>query len=479
MSNLPRSAVCGDVLHQPEIGPAGGDGVGMPPAADMMARRLNEHAEPHFIIHRSPPPASVALSLVGPAATSYRVLMEQSRDDVTSVVEPGSLDKPALSLRALQQRIRQQEILASLGVMALHGASFDELLDSTARMAAEGLACRILQGAGVYPDRKPLPGARRRRLAARRRRRSDSVGADLASPAGFALRTGKPVISNHLENEERFRTPEILRQHGVHRAMNVILQGEGRPFGVLEVDSRSDDEFVEHDLAFLQGAANLLGMAIERERQERNLKAALERHEVLLKEMNHRVKNSLAIVSSMLELQAGEINDETVTHHLSEAAQRVMAVAKAHDQLSHGTEVDRMDIGRYISTVCRDLDDSVPRCAIRVEAQADIEIATDRAIATALVVNELIANAVKHLPAGRSDCQIWVKVSAAPGQDALVISVRDEGDGLPADFDLARPKGLGMRIVMAFVGQLRGTLAAEARGPGTEFTLTIPRQPPA
>ena len=403
--------------------------------------------------------------------------MEQSRDSATPVVEPGSSDKPALSLRALQQRIRQQEILASLGVTALHGASFDELLDSTARMAAEGLRSefskvleyvpaegRFLVRAGV--GWKPgVVGVA-------------TVGADLASPAGYALRTGKPVISNHLENEERFRTPEILREHGVHRAMNVILQGEGRPFGVLEVDSRSDDEFIEHDLAFLQGAANLLGMAIERERQERILRAALERHEVLLKEMNHRVKNSLAIVSSMLELQASEVGDEAVTQQLSEAAQRVMAVAKAHDQLSHGTEVERMDIGRYISTVCRDLDDSVAQCAIRTEAQAGIEIATDRAIATALVVNELIANAVKHMPAGRPDCQILVKVSAAAGQDALVISVRDEGEGLPADFDLARPKGLGMRIVMAFVRQLGATLVVEAHRPGTEFVLTIPRQPP-
>ena len=60
--------------------------------------------------------------------------------------------------------------------------------------------------------------------------------------------------------------------------MNVILQGDAKPFGVLEADSRSDAEFLEHDLAFLQGAANILGMAIERERHERNLTAALERH---------------------------------------------------------------------------------------------------------------------------------------------------------------------------------------------------------
>ena len=77
-----------------------------------------------------------------------------------------------------------------------------------------------------------------------------TVGADLGSPAGYALQTGKPVISNHLENEERFRTPELLVEHGIRRAMNVILQGGGLPFGVLEVDSRSEGEFGEHDIAF-------------------------------------------------------------------------------------------------------------------------------------------------------------------------------------------------------------------------------------
>lgn len=403
--------------------------------------------------------------------------MPSSSDGQTPVVEAGSSQEPAEpTVAALQQRIRQQEILAALGVTALHGASVEELLESTVRLAAQALRAdfskvleyvpsedRFLVRAGVGWEPGVVGVA--------------TVGADLASPAGYALRTGKPVISNHLENEERFRTPEILRRHGVHRAMNVILQGDGRPFGVLEVDSRSDDEFVEHDIAFLQGAANLLGMAIERERHERSLRAALDRQQVLLDEMNHRVKNSLMIVSSMLQLQASEVGDAVLTQHLTEAAQRVTAIGQVHDQLSHGADVERMDIGRYIEAVCRDLDVSVPHSAIRSEVQPGIEIASDRAISTALIVNELIANAAKYASPGRSGGEIHVRLSAE-NNDALVIAVRDEGEGLPADFDLARPKGLGMRLVMAFVGQLGGTLAVHVRDPGTEFVVTIPRQMP-
>ena len=145
------------------------------------------------------------------------------------IVEPKSEgDVPDLTRAALHQRVRQQEILAELGVIALQGASFNELLTDTVRLTAEGLRaefCKVLEHipsenrflvrAGVGWSAGIIGVA--------------SVGADLASPAGFALRTGKPVISNHLENEERFRTSEILQQHGIRRAMNVILQGEGRP----------------------------------------------------------------------------------------------------------------------------------------------------------------------------------------------------------------------------------------------------------
>jgi GAF domain-containing protein len=91
------------------------------------------------------------------------------------------------------------------------------------------------------------------------------------------------VISNHLESEARFQTPDLLAAHGVRRAIKVILQGDGAPHGVLGVDSRSKGEFSEHDIAFLQGTANILGMAIERQRQEQALNAALEDQKVLMR----------------------------------------------------------------------------------------------------------------------------------------------------------------------------------------------------
>lgn len=390
-----------------------------------------------------------------------------------SVVEAKpSGESPDVSARSLRLRIRQQEILAALGVTALQGVSFDQLLIEAARMTAEGLDaefCKILEfipaentllvRAGVGWDPGVIGVAR--------------VGADIASPAGFALQTGKAVISNHLENEQRFRTPEILRQHGIHRAMNVILQGDGKPFGVLEVDSKSEGQFVEQDIAFLQGAANILGMAIERDRREHTLKMALERQQALLNEVNHRVKNSLSIVASMLSLHASAVGDPALTAHLEEAARRVAAVAKAHDQLYHGTEVEQLDVGRYIEVLCKEVDASVAHCEVQTNVEAGIVIPTDNAISAALIVNELITNAAKYAYKGKSKCAIWVTV-ARTADNHVSLSVRDEGVGLPPGFDIHKAKGLGMRIVTSLARQMKGELGYRVHNPGTEFIVTFP-----
>src|SRR5215203_5543638 len=393
------------------------------------------------------------------------------------VIERKAGDQPSgdLTERSLHFRIRQQEILAELGVSALQGTEFMELLNHVVRLTAEGLSaeyCKVLEympsenrllvRAGVGWDEGVVGTA--------------TVGADLESPAGFALSTGKPVISNHLENEDRFRTPELLVEHGIRRAMNVILQGDGSPFGVLEVDSRSEGEFGEYDVAFLQGAANILGMAIEQQQYQRKLQAALDRHQVLLKEVNHRVKNSLQVVASMLQLQANAVGDPALSESLMEASTRISAVGRAYDRLAYNADYEEIDLVAYLNDVLKDLQIAVSPCDIHFEAPKNIKFSPDRAILLALIINELVSNAGKYAyPAGLPG-PIWVKIQSQP--HAILVTVRDEGVGLPPGFDPTTSKRLGSRLVIALSKQLDATLIQPSISKGTDFTMHVPQEAP-
>jgi two-component sensor histidine kinase len=371
--------------------------------------------------------------------------------------------------RGSKLRIRQQEILAELGVLALQGTQFRELLTEAASLTAEGLEaefCKVLEyqrkearflvtaGVGWGPDVIGIA----------------TVGADIESPAGYALITGKPVISNHLENEERFRTPALLVRHGIRRAINVILQGDGSPYGVLEVDSRSDGEFSVNDISFLQGSANILGMAIERQRVEGNLRAALVRNQLPLKEVNHRVNNSLALVVSMLHLKSATVNDD-VKVHLDEASNRITAIARAHQRLYQTEMFEKIELGPYLEDICQSFSESLPDCLLHLSVGAAIEVPPDQAIPVALFVNELITNSAKY-GSRNSKCEVWIEVVRADTK--ISVSVRDKGIGLPSNFSSSSHKGLGMRLINAFSAQLGGNLEIRRHQPGVEFILAFP-----
>jgi two-component sensor histidine kinase len=373
----------------------------------------------------------------------------------------------------LQQRIRQQEILAELGVVALQGPPFLQLLNETVRLTAEGMSaefCKVLEYIPTHNRLLVRAGVGWHEGIVGKA----TLGADLESPSGFALRTGRPVISNHLENEQRFRTPELLVEHGIRRAMNVILQGDGAPYGVLEVDSRSEGEFGQNDIAFLQGAANILGMAIERKKYERRLKDALDRHQILLKEITHRVKNSLQVVTSMLLLQAGASEDGALAEHLAQASSRVSAVGRAYERLAYDENVETIALDAYLKDVCADAMRASPQGHLDYTADTRIGVEADRAIPIALIANELITNAAKHAFSARASAGC-IRVKLAEAADGtLSLSVSDNGPGLPADFDMTRSQGLGMRVVVALTEQLGGSITHRSAGEGAEFILLIP-----
>jgi two-component sensor histidine kinase len=226
----------------------------------------------------------------------------------------------------------------------------------------------------------------------------------------------------------------------------------------------------------LQGAANILGMAIYRQRTERQLTVALERHQLLAKEVNHRINNSLQIVAGMLHLQTTATQNAEVQHALRDASSRIAAIARAHQRLYSREQIQTIDLGAYIGDICGDLAKAMPDCRLNFSAQPKIECATDTAIPVALMVNELITNSAKY---GYPDspCEVWVDVARDDG--AIVISVRDQGIGLPADFDIKSGKRLGMRLVTALSSQVKADLQVRRHVPGTEFLLRFPDAGPA
>jgi two-component sensor histidine kinase len=240
---------------------------------------------------------------------------------------------------------------------------------------------------------------------------------------------------------------------------------------VLEVDSRSAGEFSERDIAFLQGAANILGMAIERQRQEQALKVALEHQQVLLQEINHRVKNSLQLVAGMLRLQAGD--DPHLGQRLQEASGRIMAIGRAHDRLYRSPQVEKIEMSGYLSDICEDLKQVTPNCDVLFDASAQVFVNTDKAINLALVVTELVTNAARHAYPNGTRGPIRIRLGRVDGNVAR-ISVRDEGLGLAPDFEATKGHGFGMRLVNALARQTHGQFRIERHPRGTEFILDIP-----
>jgi len=358
----------------------------------------------------------------------------------------------------LDARLRQQQHVAALGDLALRGASFDDLLTEAARLAADGLGTPLAKVLEHIPAENSLL------LRAGVGWREGVVGVvkfatDTASPAGYALQTGAPVISNHLAAEARFRTPALLAEHGVRRAMNVVIAGDGPPFGVLEADSRDPGDFHADDVAFLQALAHTLGHALDRERDRQRLEALLAEKELLMQEIHHRVRNSLQIVQSVLSLQSRTPGDPA--DMLLQAGRRVATIAAVHNRLYRdgaGLEVRLRD---YLSGLVDDLHESLGVAAAGRALTLDAKTmdgitwpASDVA-PLGIILAELVTNALKH---GTGD--ITVRFSA-PADGPPRLTVIDGGPGPPADFDPACSKGLGMRLVLGMLRSRRGALRTE------------------
>jgi two-component sensor histidine kinase len=374
----------------------------------------------------------------------------------------------------LLYRLRQQSLLGEFARHALQSRDFGQILQRATELCAQGMQTKFAKVLEYIAENNRLlvragvgwaPGTVG----------VVSLGPDIESPAGFAYQTGEAVVSNHLEAETRFRTPKLLSDHGIKRAINVLIPGGGKgntSFGVLEVDSADPGKFDAGDASYLEGFAALLGIAIERQQADAELQRALEHQALLTREMSHRVKNSLTSVVGLLRVQARSAPSQDIRNALDDASARVNTIAQVHDHIWRGARIGFIELTDFMSELCKNLQGTAPDHMLRCQAE-NLTISADHAIPLGLIINELVTNAVKYAyPGGHG----VVHVTARALDGLLHLEVADEGVGLPGGFDIDMPRSsLGFKVIKGLVRQLKGQVRI-VTGParGARFVLDLP-----
>ena len=217
----------------------------------------------------------------------------------------------------------------------------------------------------------------------------------------------------------------------------------------------------------------------ERKKVDLQIQAALREKEALLRELFHRVKNNLQVVSSLLNLQSESLTDEQAREMFREGRHRIHSMALIHERLYQAKDLARIDIKQYVHDLASELFFAYGVSAERIRLAVDVNtdgaiIDIEKAVPLGLIINELLTNALKYaFPDGRAG-EMTVRIEPAPG-NMLKLTVADDGVGLPAGIDVNDPATLGLQLVSTLAEQLRGSLEARPQ-PGAAFTITFPKQ---
>lgn len=214
----------------------------------------------------------------------------------------------------------------------------------------------------------------------------------------------------------------------------------------------------------------------EKEEGRKALLDALAEKDALLREVNHRAKNSLQLVSSLLTLQGMTAADPELRRRFQEACARIATVAQVHQRLHSTGQYQQVAFGSYLRDLAADINRSLSPglggWTVRVDAEEAI-LSTDQVIPLALVVNELVSNAMKHAYGPGSHGDVLVRFENLP-DGGHRLTVGDRGRGLPEGFQIGRGDTLGMKMVRALTAQVKARVTVASNDPGTLFVINIP-----
>lgn len=210
---------------------------------------------------------------------------------------------------------------------------------------------------------------------------------------------------------------------------------------------------------------------------QRKLQKSLDEKDFLMKEMNHRIKNNLALLTSLISLKQDEIGEAA---DLSDIEYQIDAISLIHDQLNQRDDITTVDLNAYLAELISNLFETMaenqPEIVLSI---APLHIAAKKAVTLGLIINELATNAIKHgLKNAPGNNRFSLELQELPAEETIRLTVCNTGHPFPEDVSLEDPRSLGLKLVTALTDQLRGTITLRKR-PNPVFSLTFPLEDPA
>jgi two-component sensor histidine kinase len=285
---------------------------------------------------------------------------------------------------------------------------------------------------------------------------------------------------------------EHMQRYGVQTILSIPLRTKGEFVGYAELwESRQRREFTPQEIALCQDMAQQAAIALEharlyeqaqqeiaeRRRAEEQIKASLQEKEMLLREIHHRVKNNLQVISGLLFLQSQQIQEPEALRMFQDSQHRVRSMALVHERLYRTQDLARVDFAQYIRDLAgyllRSYGVAPDLVSMNIDVR-DVSLGIDVAVPCGLIVSELISNALTHaFPGGRAG-EILIEMRTGPGGQCTLV-VGDDGVGLPQGLDLENTGTLGLRLVSRLANQLGATVELDGNM-GTRFQITFTAQ---
>ncbi|NDV89221.1 GAF domain-containing protein [Aurantimonas aggregata] len=373
-----------------------------------------------------------------------------------------------------EQLIERQRVLAKFSEFALRGSELQDVLEEACRLVGDALGTDLAKVLEIQPDGRSIL------VRAGCGWRPGIVGEttlqmEEKSSETYAIKVAEPVVTPDIHKEERFVLPPFLVDHGVKAIVNVpiFVSRDERAYGLLQVDSTSPRDFGEEDIEFLRIYAGVLGPVIDRLHKRHDLAVALDANKRLLVELQHRIKNNIGMITSLVHMRARGAKSDDARAELEIVGDRIETLRLAHEHV-YAEGSSTLSLRSYASKILQHLIDlhgdhaGAIKLTIHVD---DIKLGPDRAVPLGLIINEFATNSLKYA-FGSAGGAISLRIERL--EDSRIQAViADDGRGLPANPTTGIPgSGTGMKLIGGLARQLQAE-AIWSSVKGTQLKLVF------